>query len=82
MIPCCSRYGAPLPWDDDLDVLVSEEDMPKLMEAWDSLGGGLKSVRAEGSHIAKLFSTVNFTEDYDDRYMHNFPAIDAFTYSR
>lgn len=55
--------------------------MPKLKEAWVSQGGGLSYTGGEGSILSKLYSTVNYTNDFGAG-SHNYPFLDVFIYAR
>lgn len=74
------RYGDIIPWDEDVDILVRDEDMTRLATVWNSSGQGFKSCRYPW-HTLKLFSDVNYTTDYGKSKNYTYPFLDIFSFS-
>ena len=69
------RHGGLIPWDDDFDLGIMEEDMPRVQAAIRDLKAQNVTTKAFGD-----FAELNFW--YTDREATHFPFLDAFLYTR
>ena len=69
------RHGGLIPWDDDFDLGIMEEDMPRVKAAIRDLEAKNVTTKAFGD-----YAELNFW--YTDREATHFPFLDAFLYKR